>query len=79
MDGRREKVMFTAVIIACHIADLKMCMMVNDTRSPYRTEAECIERLDEMKDSLYKVWSMSQMPFRITSRICVKADKKESV
>ena len=71
--------MFSAVIIACHIADLKMCMMVNDTRGSYKTEVECIERLNEMKGSLHDIWSMFRMPYRITSRICVEPDKKESV
>ena len=61
--------MFTAVIVACHIASADMCMTIVDNRGPYDTEDKCKTRISEMAENLIGVWVSFQMPmvFKITS------------
>ena len=40
--------MFTAVIIACHVASADMCMQITDSRGPYDTAERCEVRIEEM-------------------------------
>ena len=69
--------MFTAVIIACHIASADMCMTITDNRGPYQTEERCKERIDEMAYDLIGLWPTHRMPmvFKMTS--CLKGDGTE--
>lgn len=66
--------MFTAVIIACHVANAEMCMTIFDNRGPYQTEQACKERIGEMAFDLMGVWTSQQMPmiFKMTS--CLEDD-----
>jgi len=68
--------MFTAVIIACHIANTEMCMTITDNRGPYETEERCKARIEEMSEDLIGLWISQKMPmvFKITS--CVTDDQK---
>jgi 23S rRNA A2030 N6-methylase RlmJ len=67
--------MFTAVIIACHIASAQACMTIIDNRGPYNTENECKERIGEMAQGLINLWTSERVPmvFKMTS--CVHPDE----
>ncbi len=69
--------MFTAVIIACHVASADMCMTITDNRGPYETEERCKERIDEMAYDLMGLWTTYRMPmiFKMTS--CLTGDGTE--
>ena len=66
--------MFTAVIIACHIANADMCMTITDNRGPYETEEQCKTRIGEMATDLITLWTNTRTPmvFKMTS--CVHPD-----
>ena len=68
--------MFTAIILACHVANADMCMTITDNRGPYETEARCEERIDEIIHDLIGLWMTYRVPmvFKMTS--CVMPDKK---
>lgn len=40
--------MFTAIIVACHIANANACIQFIDNRGPYDTEDKCNARVEEM-------------------------------
>ena len=66
---------FTAVIVACHIANADMCMTITDNRGPYDTEDRCKARIGEMAYDLMGLWTSQRMPmvFKMTS--CVHPDE----
>ena len=66
--------MFTAVIIACHVAYADKCMTITDNRGPYETEKRCIERIGEMTYDLMGLWTSTRTPmvFKMTS--CVEGN-----
>jgi len=65
---------FTAVIIACHIANADMCLTITDNRGPYDTEDRCKTRINEMANDLIDLWTTMKMPmvFKMTS--CIHPD-----
>ena len=53
---------FTAMIIACHVANNAMCMTITDNRGPYETPEQCEVRIEEMIKDLIGMWSQYNMP-----------------
>ena len=69
--------MFTAVIIACHVAYADKCMTITDNRGPYKTEVLCKERIGEMTNDLMGLWMSTRTPmvFKLTS--CVEGNSND--
>jgi len=70
--------MFTAVILACHIASQSMCVQITDTYGPYATEKECQVRIDEMLGQLVKLLLDNRIPLVFKSAQCIQ-DKKVGI
>ena len=73
--------MFTAVIIACHVAYAEMCMTIIDNRGPYKTEELCKNRIGEMTNDLMGLWLSTRTPmvFKITSCIMDEEETKKEI
>lgn len=44
--------MFEAMVLVCMMGDLDNCFAADDTRGPYKTINECIDRTTEMSAQL---------------------------
>ena len=53
---------FTAMIIACHVANNAMCMTITDNRGPYDTSEKCEARIEEMIGDLISLWTYTRTP-----------------
>lgn len=58
--------MLTAIVTACMFFGPPECATFEDTRGPYRTEDECIERIEEM---ISGIWEISP-GFTVVSTSC---------
>jgi hypothetical protein len=47
--------MFTAMVLACAFINAPKCLQFEDTRGPYRTEEQCIERIGEMITNIREI------------------------
>lgn len=70
--------MFTAMIIACHIASADSCMTATDNRGPYETAERCEQRIVEMVRDVQAVWKQNNMPMVFRWTGCIKNNKGES-
>ena len=64
--------MFTAIVVACYIANQDMCMQITDNRGPYQTKEQCFERLNEMSKDLMSLWYATKTPVIFKSIHCEK-------
>ena len=63
--------MFKLLVIACAIADPKMCITFEDTLKKLETEQQCIERAYEMrKDIVAELEDMKPMVYK-----CIELQK----
>ena len=53
--GTRKKKMFEAMVLVCLMGDLNNCFAADDTRGPYKTINECIDRTTEMSAQLLTI------------------------
>lgn len=44
--------MFTTLLLVCHLANPTDCITLQDSRGPYKTKQECVERAYEMIQDL---------------------------
>ena len=58
--------MLTAYVTACMFFGAPQCATFEDIRGPYRTEDECIERIEEM---ISNIWEISPQ-FTVVSTSC---------
>ena len=68
--------MFTSVLLACHIIFTSNCMDVIDNRGPYKTRQACIVRLSEMFVDTRDLFKRQTVPFVIVGWKC---DKENTV
>ena len=47
--------MFEAMVLVCLMGDLNNCFAADDTRGPYKTINECIDRTTEMSAQLLTI------------------------
>ena len=47
--------MFEAMVLVCLMGDLNNCFAADDTRGPYKTINECIDRTTEMSAQLLMI------------------------
>lgn len=52
--------MFTAFVLFC--TPLDGCTLVQDTRGPYRDEAECVRRVEKMRTDLKLIHPTAIIP-----------------
>ena len=45
--------MFIAEIYFCMAINLSACLIATDDRGPYETKSECMERIEEMRVSMF--------------------------
>ena len=55
--------MFEALVMACVLMSESECIVFSDTRGPYRTEAQCISRVQKMAESLQQALNESPKEF----------------
>lgn len=65
--------MFTAIIIACHLANAEACIQLTDNRGPYNTLRECNIRLNEMLGSTMRIYVDKESPYLPTEATCNKS------
>ena len=62
--------MFMAIVVACHMANAAACIQLTDDRGPYKTEAECEERIEEMLVAAVRIHMEQGSPFLPKSFEC---------
>jgi|21_taG_2_1085346.scaffolds.fasta_scaffold02885_2 hypothetical protein len=60
--------MLTAIVMVCSLVTEGDCMKFTDNRGPYKTEAECLVRVEEM------ISSMSSLLPPVPSQIMYKCE-----
>jgi hypothetical protein len=68
--------MYTAILLVCHTIIANDCAEVFDTHGPYKTEAQCIARLEEMSEDIMVIFKAQNLPL---SPKGYKCDKEGSV
>jgi len=62
--------MFKLLVIACAIADPKMCITFEDTLKKLETEQQCIERAYQMRRDIVEQLDMKPMVYK-----CIELQK----
>lgn len=62
--------MFTAILVACHMLNHSICIEIVDTRGPYRSEARCLQRIEEMQKESRMIMQQNGMPFVFVAKKC---------
>jgi len=62
--------MFTAIVLACHIANANACIQLVDNRGPYKTEERCEERIEEILASAVRIHVKNGSPFLPKEFMC---------
>lgn len=62
--------MFTAIVLACHIANADACIKLVDNRGPYKTEKRCEERIEEILASAIRIHVQDGSPFLPKEFVC---------
>lgn len=62
--------MYTAIILACNIAVADKCFEIIDTRGPYDTYAQCMERIDVMWQDSKQLIKQNNVPLKLEDSYC---------
>lgn len=68
--------MFTAIVIVCNTFMANDCMLAYDIHGPYKTEAECMARIEDMTTSIEVEFRKRGLPL---APVGYKCEKKDSI